>query len=101
MREEDSAGARLRTGYGSERGILIEVFEKLQKLADEADHDAHTFKQRGETTLYLASQMQQSAYVDALCILKDAMDSDYERYRRWQRERGTEGKTINERMTNR
>lgn len=93
-------GEPQRTGYGSERGILIEVFEKIQKLADDADRDAQIFKRKGETTLSLASQMQRSAYVDALCILKDAMDRD-DREHRHRREHGTDGIATNERTVDR
>lgn len=93
-------GERQRTGYGSERGILIEVFERIQKLADDAGRDARIFKRRGETTLSLASQMQRSAYVDALCILKDAMDRDDGEHRRG-RAHDTEGNTMNERTVDR
>lgn len=89
-----------RTGYGSERGILIEVFEKIQKLADDAEHDARIFKRRGETTLSLASQMQRSAYVDALCILKDAMDRDDGEHRS-RRHHGAEEDTTGERKVGR
>lgn len=89
-----------RTGCGSERGILIEVFEKIQKLADDAEHDARIFKRKGETTLSLASQMQRSAYVDALCILKDAMDRD-DGERRRRRAHGTEKDTTDERKMDR
>ena len=48
---------------------------------------------RGETPLSLSSQMQRSAYVDALCILKDAMDRDDGEHRR-RRTHDTDERTV-------
>lgn len=77
----------------------IEAFEKLQRLADEAD--ALRGKHENEPGLTLFFDGQRRAYTDALRILKDAMDSDYARYRRWQEARGSEGKTTNEKAVDR
>lgn len=85
---------------GSMRKLgTIEAFEKLQRLADEAD--ALCGKHENEPGLALFFDGQRRAYTDAIRILKDAMDSDYARYRRWQEARGSEGKTTNEKAVDR